>query len=59
MSLYGIIRSFIGYIVYGDIGVFPCEDRFPFVTWHQLWLLECHPDILTSTPRSDLLKPSG
>jgi hypothetical protein len=32
MSLCRILRSFIGYIVFGDIGVFPDEGRFPFVT---------------------------
>jgi hypothetical protein len=34
MSLCRILRSYIGYTVFGDIGFFPREGRFPFVTWH-------------------------
>jgi hypothetical protein len=59
MSLYRILRSFIGYIVDGDIGAFPLRELFPLCPLALALVVSKSPRHIDICSSPDLLKLPG
>jgi hypothetical protein len=59
ISLCRILRSFIGYIVDGDIGAFPLQELFPLCTLALALVVSMSPRHIDICPSPDLLKLPG